>query len=155
KPNTKRGVWRNLFSSDDEHLGSQMDYRTSGESEYDQAVLHSYVGEELGKTLTCNVSERWKFVKPCLKRGVYIRGKCMSGTTVEFMDAGDKGGNAYKKLAYESDYNQRGPDGKTTSGLYFTFLPGDCALEGFFDDHGRPKREEARRAILAERESVK
>lgn len=155
RPTTKRGVRQSLFGVDEDCLNSQMDYRTSGESEYDQAVLHSYVMEEAGKTLAANVSERWKFVKPCLKRGIYIRGKAMSGTTVEFMDASDKGGKAYKKLAFESDYNQRGPDGKTISGLYFSFLPGDCALEGFFDAHGRPMREHARRHILNEREAVK
>src|SRR5690606_20214075 len=95
KPNTKRGVWRNLFSSDDEHLGSQMDYRTSGESEYDQAVLHSYVGENLQITLICIVSDRWNSVKPCLNRGVYIRSKCVSVASVQFMDAADIGANAY------------------------------------------------------------
>lgn len=138
----------------DEPLESSMDYRVSKESAYDQAVLHSYVMEEPGKTLVANVSDRWDFVKPCLKRGVFVRGKAFLGTTVEFMDVTNRGGKAYKRIFYESDFNDRQQDGKTISGLYASFLPADCAYEGFFDEWGHPKREEARRQILLERKSV-
>lgn len=106
-------------------------------------------------TVVCSVKERWKFVKPCLKKGIFIRGKAFIGTTVEYMDVSGKGGKAYQKLCLESDYDIRQKNGQTISGLYASLMPGDCALEGFFDDHGRPKRKEAMQWILDERDAVK
>jgi hypothetical protein len=134
-------------------LESYMDYRASGEGEYDQAILHSYVMEEPGKTLVANVAQRWDTVKPCLKRGIFIRGKAFFGTTVEYMDVMDKGGRAYQKLFYESDYDKRDELNQTVSGLYAAFLPGDCALEGYFDDYGHPLRDRAKIHIILERKS--
>lgn len=141
----------------DEDIGleSYLDHRASGEGEYDQAVLHSYVMEEPGKTLVANVSLRWDTVKPCLRRGIFIRGKAFFGTTVEYMDVMDKGGRAYQKLFYESDYDKRDELNQTVSGLYAAFLPGDCALEGYFDDWGHPLRDRARIHITLERKSKK
>ena len=71
------------------------------------------------------------------------------------MNVLDKGGKAYQKIFYESDYDKRTALDQTTSGLYAAFLPGDCAYEGFFDDYGHPMRMEARRSITIERESKK
>jgi len=151
-------IMESEFDEDDEVLGDELesyiDYRSSEEGAYDQAVLHSYVGEEAGKTKTANVNERWKKVKPCLKRGIFIRGKAFKGTTVEEMNVLDRGGKAYMKMFYESDYNKRNALNQTISGLCTSFLPGDCALEGYIDDHGRPMREQARRHIILERQSV-
>jgi hypothetical protein len=140
---------------DDSVLESYLDYRPSGEAEYDGSILHTYIGEEPGKVLACSIHERWKIVKPCLRKGKVIRGKCFMGTTVEFMDVTDKGGRAYQKLFYESDFNDKKGDGRTKSGLYAAFLPGDTAYEGFFDDYGHPMKDRARQSLLLERESVK
>src|SRR6185369_11936684 len=136
-------------------LESKLDYRSSGVSEYDGSILHTYLMEEAGKILNCNVNDRWAVVKPCLRRGKELRGKCFIGTTVEFMDSTGKGGRAYKKMFYESDFDQRQPDGRTKSGLYVCFLPGDCAHESFLDQWGHPLRKEAKEWILLERESYK
>lgn len=155
KQKQSRGTKTNFFGDEDEILDSRIEYRNSGESDYDQAVLHTYILEEPGKTITCNISDRWKFVKPCLKRGIFVRGKAFGGTTVEFMDVSNRGGKAYQKLVYESDFDKKQSDGRTISGLYFCFIPGDCALEGFYDDYGHPMQERARRFILNEREAVK
>ena len=149
KKNKKRKVGKRVV------LGSKIDYRTSEPNKYDQAMLNSYVMEEAGKTVVCSVKERWKFVKPCLKKGIFIRGKAFIGTTVEYMDVSGKGGKAYQKLCLESDYDIRQKNGQTISGLYASLMPGDCALEGFFDNHGRPKRKEAMQWILDERDAVK
>lgn len=138
-----------------EDLESYIDYRDSAEGAYDQAVLHTYLMEEAGKTKKANVNDRWTTVKPCLRRGKFIRGKALLSTTVEHMNIFDRGGKAYQKLFFESDYDKRTALDQTTSGLYASFLPGDCAYEGFFDDHGHPMRVEARRSILIERESKK
>lgn len=134
-------------------LESEIDHRVSKEGAYDQAKLESYLMEEPGKTLVANVSDRWDFVKPCLKRGIFIRGKAFMGTTVEFMETRGRGGKAYQKMYFASDYNHRGPDGRTKTGLYAAFLPGDCALEGFFDEWGFPMREQAKKYILDERKA--
>jgi hypothetical protein len=142
-------------TSESEDLESFLDYRASAEGEYDSAVLHRYVHEEPGKKLQASVSETWKVVKPCLRRGKFIRGKCLMGTTVEQMDVFDRGGRSYQKLFYESDFDKRGPLGQTISGMYACFLPGDASYEGFFDDYGHPMRAEAKRSIVLERESVK
>ncbi|HTJ52611.1 MAG TPA: hypothetical protein VL443_24315 [Cyclobacteriaceae bacterium] len=136
-------------------LESVIDYRPSGVGEYDGSMLNTYLMEEAGKILNCNVNDRWAIVKPCLRKGKDLRGKVFFGTTVEFMDSSGKGGKAYKKLFYESDFNQRQPDGRTKSGLYVCFLPGDCAHESFLDKWGHPLREEAKKWILLERESYK
>jgi len=112
KKNKKRKVGKRVV------LGSKIDYRTSEPNKYDQAMLNSYVMEEAGKTIVCSVKDRWKFVKPCLKKGIYIRGKAFIGTTVEYMDVSGKGGKAYQKLCLESDYDIRQKNGQTISGLY-------------------------------------
>jgi hypothetical protein len=149
KKNKKRKVGKRVV------LGSKIDYRTSEPNKYDQAMLNSYVMEEAGKTIVCSVKDRWKFVKPCLKKGIYIRGKAFIGTTVEYMDVSGKGGKAYQKLCLESDFDIRQKNGQTISGLYASLMPGDCALEGFFDDHGIPDRKAAMKWILDERDAVK
>lgn len=136
-------------------LESRMDYRTSEANKYDQAKLHSYVREEAGKTISADVGLSWNFVKPCLTLGKNIVGKSFWGTTVEFMDVTDKGGKAYKKICYQSDYDKRGTDGQTTSGLYAALMPADCAFEGCYDEWGHPQREEARKIILNKRAAVK
>lgn len=136
-------------------LGSKMDYRTSEPNKYDQAMLNSYVMEEAGKLITSSVKDRWKYVKPCLKKGIFIRGKAFIGTTVEFMDVSGKGGKAYQRLCMESDYDIRQKNGQTLSGLYASLMPGDCALEGFFNEFGIPDRKAAMQWILDERDAVK
>lgn len=135
-------------------LESKMDYRTSEENKYDQAKLHSFVNEEGGKTLTANVQKRWGFVKPCLKLGKYIIGKAFWGTTVEFMDTSGKGGKAYMKLCFQSDYDIRDDNDETTSGLYAGLMPADCVIEGFFDAFGIPDRKAAMQWIMNGRKAV-
>lgn len=150
----KKAILQEIEEESDS-LESIIEYRPSGESEYDGYILNSYVSEEPGKLLNANIYERWKIVKPCLRKGRAIRGKSFQGTTVEFMDVTNKGGKAYQKLFYDSDFDDRGPDGRTRSGLYAAFLPGDCAYEDFLDEWGYPMRDSAKRSILIERESLK
>lgn len=139
-------------------LESMIDYRPSNEEEYDGDILGSYLIEEPGKNKKMSIYNdegegTWDIVKPCFLDGEKIIGKALLGTTVENMTATDKGGKAYKKLVYDSDYNQKQEDGRTISGLYFAFLPGDCAYKGYVDSHGRPKRAEAMAALMRTRKS--
>ena len=147
-------------SEEKEVLESMIDYRPSGEGEYDGDILNSYVLEEPGKARKTSIYNdegdgTWDIVKPCLLQGEEICGKVFMGTTVENMTISDKGGRSYKKLFYESDINQKQEDGRTISGLIASFLPGDCALKGYYDSHGRPKLKEARTALMRTRASFK
>lgn len=156
-----RAKSRSSIDLDDiQALESMIDYRASGEGEYDGDILNSYVMEEPGKTVKVSLYNnegegRWDIVKPCFLQGEEICGKALLGTTVENLKTNDKGGKAYKKLVYDSDYDQKQADGRTISGLYFAFLPGDCAYKGYYDKNGRPKRREAKMSLLRTRESYK
>jgi len=145
---------------DDDTFESVIDFRASGTDEYDGEVLDSYIIEEPGKITESSIySEEgdgiWDVVKPCLEVGPRIRGKAFAGTTVEFLNIADRGGSAYRELFYDSDFNQKQADGRTKSGLYTCFIPGDCAFHGFVDEYGHPMRMEARATILQKRESYK
>jgi hypothetical protein len=143
-----------------ESLESMIDYRASGEGEYDGDILNSYLMEEPGKTKKVSIYNdegegRWDIVKPCFLQGDEICGKAILATTVENMSIAEKGGKAYKKIVYDSDFDQKQEDGRTISGLYFLFLPGDCALKGYYDTHGRPKRQEAKESLMRSRKSYR
>lgn len=135
-------------------LNSELDYRTSEANKYDQAKLHSSVVEEPGKTMACDIGDRWDFMKPCHELGIEIIGKSFWGTTVEFMNTAGKGGKAYQKICLRSDYNVRTDLDQTTSGLYAALMPADCVFQGCIDAHGRPEREKALKAIHAKRKAV-
>lgn len=141
-------------------LESVIEYRDSGEGAYDGEILHTYLMEEPGKTKKVSIYNedgegRWDVVVPCLMDGLDVIGKAFLGTTVENLNMADKGGQAYKKLFYDSDFNQKQADSRTISGMYAAFLPGDCALKGFWDEWGIPKREEARGKLMQRRESFR
>lgn len=143
-----------------ESLESIIEYRESGEGAYDGDPLNTYLMEEPGKTKKTSIYNedgegRWDIVMPCLMDGLEIIGKAFLGTTVENLNMRDKGGQAYKMLFYDSDFDNKQADGRTKSGLYAAFLPGDCALKGFWDEWGFPKREESRKRLMQRRESFK
>ena len=151
---------KNVIMDEIESLESIIEYRESSEGAYDGDILNTYLMEEPGKTKKVSVYNeegdgRWDVVVPCLNDGLEIIGKALLGTTVENLNMRDKGGQAYKNLFYDSDFNQKQEDGRTKSGLYTAFIPGDCALKGFWDEWGHPKREEARQALLKRRKSFK
>lgn len=156
----QRSKKRTQFDTEDlEVLESMIDFRASGEGEYDGEILNSYVMEEPGKADRISIYDeegegRWDIVKPCfLQGGEDIIGKAFLGTTVENLKVIDKGGQAYQRLFYDSDFNVREEDGRTMSGLYGAFLPGRYAMKKYIDDHGRPLSEQAWKSILRTRQS--
>lgn len=157
----QRSKKRSATESEDKvTLESMIDFRASGEGEYDGDILNSYLMEEPGKLVKVDLYNdegegRWDIVKPCFLDGEEIVGKALLGTTVEKLQATDKGGKQYKKLFYDSDFNQKQEDGRTISGLYAAVLPGDCALKGHYDNHGRPNKITARASILRTRKSFR
>ena len=155
----RRSQKRSKSESEDlEVLESIIDFRASGEGEYDGEILHSYLCEEPGKLLRSSLYDeegegRWDIVKPCfLSGGEDIIGKAFLGTTVENLKATDRGGLAYKRLFYDSDYNKKEADGRTMSGLYAAFLPGQFAMKKYIDAHGHPMVEEAKKSLLTTRQ---
>lgn len=151
---------KNVVMDEVESLESIIEYRDSNPGAYDGDVIHTYLLEEPGKAKKTSIYNEegegtWDIVTPCLNDGLEIIGRALLGTTVENLNMRDKGGQAYKNLFYDSDFDQKQEDGRTKSGLYAAFLPGDCALKGFWDEWGHPKREEARTRLLQRRQSFK
>lgn len=155
-----RGKKRTRFDTEDlEVLESMIDYRASGEGEYDGEILNSYIMEEPGKTQKVSLYNeegegRWDIVKPCfLQGGEEICGKAFLGTTVENLKVVDKGGRAYQLLFYDSDFNNRNEDGRTMSGLYTAFLRARFSLKKYIDEWGFPLSDEAWQSIERTRRS--
>lgn len=156
----QRSKKRTQFDTEDlEVLESMIDYRPSGEGEYDGEILNSYLMEEPGKLTKVSLYDeegegRWDVIKPCfLQGGEDICGKAFLGTTVENLKVIDKGGQAYQRLFYDSDYNVKGEDGRTMSGLYAAFLPARHALKKYIDEWGFPLSDEAWQSLQKTRRS--
>ena len=154
----QRSKKRTQFDTEDlETLESMIDYRPSGEGEYDGEILNSYVMEEPGKLSKVSLYDeegegRWDIIKPCfLQNGEDICGKAFLGTTVENLKVIDKGGQAYQRLFYDSDYNARQEDGRTMSGLYGAFLRARHAIK--FDEWGVPLSDEAWKTLQKTRKA--
>ena len=156
----QRSKKRTQFDTEDlEVLESMIDFRPSGEGEYDGEILNSYVMEEPGKLAKVSLYDeegegRWDIIKPCfLQGGEDICGKAFLGTTVENLKVIDKGGRAYQRLFYDSDYNVRNEDGRTMSGLYGAFLPARYAMKKYMDEYGFPLSDQAWESLQRTRRS--
>lgn len=143
-----------------EVLGSEINYGSSKEEDYDGDGLLFYFGDEIGKTVDANVYERWLVVKECLSDGSDITGKALLTTTVEEMER--KGGKNCKLIWDGSDPEKRDAIGQTESGLYKYFKPAYYGLRGgdkeikkdFIDEWGYSKIKECR-AFLEKKRSGK
>lgn len=157
----ERGKKRTSFDMDDvETLESMIDYRPSGTSEYNGEILNSYLGEEPGNRGRVSLYDeeaegQWDVIKPCfIQGGEDICGKAFLGTTIENLKVVDKGGKAYQRLFYHSDYNDRQEDGRTISGLYAALLPARYALKGYIDEFGHPLADKAWEMLARKRRSL-
>jgi hypothetical protein len=149
----------NVKEIETEELASSMTFLDSGVKAYDGRKLHFYHGDETGKTEEVNVYARWRVVKPCLRLGSTIIGKCINTSTVGEMDKG--GGRHFKQLCDDSDYHDRNKNGQTKSGLYTLFISSADGLEGndpqtglpFIDKFGNCNIEAATQYLLNQREA--
>lgn len=131
---------------DGDELESWIDWGSSETFFYDGSKLNSYVMDEFGKTMDCNVWDRWQVIRFCLEQDGEWCGKALLTTTIEEMENG--GENAYK-IWVSSDPNERNENGRTKSGLYRFFLP---AYETtFFDKWGMPEVAKAKDYWMKER----
>lgn len=137
-------------------LDSSIDFRSSSADGYDGDELHTYLEDEVGKSIETNTDERWGVVQFCLMIGAEIVGKAFRTTTVEEMEK--KGGKNFKKTWDDSAIKTLDEaTGRTTSMLTNLFIPADFGFKGrhpvtkepFVDDYGYSNRELARSYILS------
>jgi hypothetical protein len=127
-------------------LESWVDWGSSDIFHYDGTKLGTYVMDEFGKTMECDVWERWNVVRFCLDQDGDWCGKALLTSTIEDMESG---GSAAKKIWDASDPSKRDKNGRTASGLYRFFLP---AYETtFFDKYGMPDIEKGKQYYLNQR----
>ena len=130
---------KNMYSEEVdlvEGLDTTIDWKNTGDNSYDGEKLKLLVHDESGKwERPNNILNNWRVTKTCLRLGSKIIGKCMMGSTSNSLE---KGGDAFKKLFYDSDINNRNANGQTKSGLYSLFIPMEWNMEGFIDKHGMP-----------------
>lgn len=129
-----------------EELESWIDYGTSEPFYYDGSKLNTYVMDEFGKTMDCNVWDRWNVVRFCLDQDGSWVGKALLTTTIEEMENGGENG---QKIWDSSNQNERNENGRTKSGMYRFFLPAFDTT--FFDKYGMPEAERAKEYYLKER----
>lgn len=151
-PPTRGGIF-NPFDNDSGPLESTINFKEAGVHAYDRAKLQRYLVEEPAKTIECDVADRWDVVKVCSQLGKKIIGKSLWGTTSD--EVGYIAGERYQKFVYNSDFNKKGEDGRTKTGLYAIFMPADCALEGGFDEFGHPDRKGNKEWIIRDRQKYK
>lgn len=131
---------------DGDELESWIDYGTSEPFFYDGSKLNTYISDEFGKTMDCNVWDRHNIIRFCLDQDGDWVGKALYTTTIEEMENGGENG---QKVWDSSNQNERNENGRTKSGMYRFFLP---AFETtFFDKYGMPEVERAKEYYLKER----
>lgn len=129
----------------DTGLNSKINHATTADrSFYDGYILHAYIGDEAGKTVSEDVNLRNAVILQCLKNGADIHGFAIYPTTVEEMVG--KGGQYFFNLCQSSQYDKplndkskrkyRDASGKTPSMLYIYFRPAYDGLQGFIGKYG-------------------
>lgn len=120
----------------EEFINSIIDYaKTSNQSAMDGTAYDYIYCDEVGKTTTVNVLDRWNTLKYCLSTGKVIKGFSLQPSTVEELES--SGGKEFKALLDQSDFYTRKPsDGQTTSGLGMCFFSACDGLEGYIDSYG-------------------
>lgn len=130
-------------------LMTDISYRSSGPKAFDGTQLWFFHNDETGKTVECNIVERWRTVKLTLSKGagIKIHGFSIHTTTVGEVERG--GGEALRELCNQSKYSQRNKNNQTASGLCILFIPSSDGLEGFIGPYGEsvidtPNEEQAK-----------
>lgn len=119
-------------------LYSKIDHATKADkSFYDSERLDYYHGDEIGKVVGgIDVSDRHDVVKRCMQPGIYINGFMVYTSTAENMDSDS--GKKFEEMSMDSMFEQRGPDGRTKSGLINVYFDISESYEGFIDRYGFP-----------------
>lgn len=122
--------------SEEEALNSRINWKNTKNNSYDSEKQKLYISDEAGKwEKPEDILVHWRRVKPTLRTGVRIVGKCKMGTTV---NPKNEGGDSFKRLYDESNPLIRLPNGETTSGLYQLFIRAEYNYDGYIDKYGYP-----------------
>jgi hypothetical protein len=132
-------------------LGGWIEWRSSSETAFDGTKLSAYIGDEIFKTpVEVDIYSRWNIVKYCLINNGQIFGKAMLTSTVEEIEGAI---DVYTKFWRDSDHLYAKGNGKSKTGLFRFFIPGDEARN--YDKYGYTDKTKNRSEILQEREMFK
>lgn len=125
---------------DMEGLNSMIDYTDSaGERKNDGDRLNYVLQDEMGKTITSDVFERWNVNKIAMSTGggtnIIKNSYAKNPSTVEEMESG--GVSYYKLCQLSCFYERMHIKGQTYSGLARIFFPAYVGLEGYIDKFGK------------------
>ena len=119
-----------------EYLNTSMDWRNTKNGSYDSLKLDTYILDEVFKIESPNdVITHLSMVAPTMMPNGRVEGKMLAGST---MGIHSKGGEQGVELITSSFVKERDPKTKKTStGLYFHFLPAQNNMEEFTDKYGK------------------
>lgn len=104
-------------------LDSFFDFKPSTEAAYDGPELHTYVGDEVGKTKKpVSIKERQNVVRYCTEIDYEMKGKHWQTTTVE-TEKGEEENYEFQEVTANSNPLERDENNRTGTGLYTYFLP--------------------------------
>ena len=132
---------------------SKLNFKPSGEAQYDGQELNWYYGDEFSKTERCDVWKRHKITRKCCRNSTGdLVGKMLYTTTVEFLDK--EAGQAAVSMFNRSSLRSMIDKGRlsTESGLLVYFCPAKQST--VFDKYGNPNEQEAERRIMEERRGL-
>lgn len=120
-------------SGEREGLNNELSWKSTAMNSYDSGRLLRILVDESSKWLEVNIGEYWKIVQKCLTKGAMVVGKASFVSTV---NRGDKGGDNFKSLWYDSDPDKRNSLNQTSSRLIRIFIPATRGYEGYIDRYG-------------------
>lgn len=135
-----------------EGLDTKITYAgTADKSFYDKSRLNWLCIDEPGKTELENVYTRHSRVKECVAQGAGVNriGFLYYTTTVE--DSKKDAMDNFKLIVKESHYEER-TNGITLSGMVNLFFAAYDGLEGFIDEYGMSKEEDAYSFLMGKRQ---
>jgi hypothetical protein len=120
----------------EDYLNTQIDHRPTKNDSYDSIKLDAYLGDESYKWVKPNdYIIHLGMISPTMMPNGKVVGKAFIGST---MGARAKGGEAGVELINGSKVIDRdSTTGKTSTGLYFYFLPAQENMEAFTDKYGK------------------
>ena len=134
---------KNIKGNYKDALNNKIDWRPTLVSAYQGKKPRKVFIDEPGTVEEMNLIEWHSTLREQLLVGNRVSGKMYLPTTLENMT--NKGAISFQYLWNLSDYNKRDANNHTDSGLYRYFKSFDEGREGFIDEYGNDKKEEARK----------
>ena len=134
--NNSKEAKKSRLTGVEDYLNTQIDHRPTKNDSYDSVKLDAYLGDEAYKWVKPNdYIVHLGMISPTMMPAGKVVGKAFIGST---MGARSKGGEAAVELIKGSQVKDKDPTTKKTStGLYFYFLPAHENMEEFTDKYGK------------------